>query len=218
MKKIIPFFIVFLSVQPVYANPAIKIAKDAMIKRASVAAAQAQRTAAIASAERARKAYSMQQNERRVAAANDKIQKLAPYKVPVRRQAPPIANDVYKRPVQNGNSYALTVGPTVLKSKISGKVGEIRAYNDLRSSGYRVRSQVTAYSTTGQKRVMDHVIQNPSTGKLRQIEVKTLKAEPTRSQASFDKSLASTGATFKGANAGTLNGVSMSMPTSVLKY
>jgi len=225
-----------------YAGVAGKIATKYLQKesQASVLAAQMQRQANLVQAERmrkayavqqntnkvqatvqadkARKTYAIQQNSKRLAAAEQKVKSFAPGVVKTPRPAPNIANDVYKG-VSNGKliKHSSKKNMTLQKNRIAGKIGEMRAYLDHRSAGYKMLPQATAHAG-GRHRFVDFVVQHPITKKLSALEIKTGASRYTKSQKAFDKIMKVNGALFKGVNAGLLMGKFRYMTTKVLRY
>jgi len=197
---------------------AAKLLQTQQAQRAAVAAAELQRTAQAVQAERARKMYATQQNTARLAAAEQKVKSFAPGALKTPRQAPRIANDVHKRSADGTiSNYTTQREINLHKSKIGGKVGEMRAYVDLKAAGYKVQSQVTAHAG-GKWRYIDHVAQHPTSGKIMAFEIKTGAARYPVKQQRFDATMTSEGAILRGNNAKALAGMNIKMPTTVPRY
>jgi len=184
--------------------------------RAAVRAAELQRSLQVQRLERARVQYTARLNAERTALAQQKqFRGIASAPLPVRRRAPAIANDLYKKPNVRFDTPARQ---TLAKNRIQGKVAEMRAYTDLRAAGYKVRQQVSA-RIGSQGRRIDFVVTHPSTNHWFGVEVKSGNAARSYRQASFDSKMATGGAVVHGKNApSALRGQVVIMPTHTLNY
>ena len=195
-------------------------AKVIIQSRAAELAAQLQRKTALVQAEKARKLYSAQKYTKRLAAAEQKAKSLASGVVNTSRHAPKIANDVYKR-ISNSKlvKHTKNSSANLHKNKIGGKVGEIRCGLDYEAAGYNTLRQVTA-RIGSQTRRIDLVVQHPITKQWSAVEIKTgiSKYSYTKPQRTFDSTMASQGALLIGKNAGPLAGMTLKIPTTLLRY
>lgn len=100
-------------------------------------------------------------------------------------------------------------------NKIAGDLREAEVKRELEREGHQVFSQVTV-KTSQTRRVVDHLIIDGKTGKMRAIEVKSGNAKRNKSQISKDNAMKTEGGTIIGKNApDTLRGQRMRIPTEV---
>jgi len=103
------------------------------------------------------------------------------------------------------------------KNKASGKLREEEVKKELEDEGHEVLGSQVSVKTSKTRRVVDHLIRDAKTGKVRAIEVKSGGATRNKAQIEKDQAMESEGGTIIGKNAPPeLRGQSVKIPTEVV--